>query len=91
MLIWSQFIGYEDGLATEIAYDETTILYGFEIMQEQIKMFFSDVLISTVHVMGSFFSSLINREMDYIVYLWYSLFVRRSYVLSNKIMEDLLL
>lgn len=80
MLIWSQFIGYEDGLATEIAYDETTILYGFEIMQEQIKMFFSDVLISTVHVMGSFFSSLINREMDYmyIVYLWYSLFVRRS-------------
>lgn len=55
MLIWSQFIGYEDGLATEIAYDETTILYGFEIMQEQIKMFFSDVLISTVHVMGSFF------------------------------------
>lgn len=40
MLIWSQFIGYEDGLATEIAYDETTILYGFEIMQEQIKMFF---------------------------------------------------
>lgn len=36
MLIWSQFIGYEDGLATEIAYDETTILYGFEIMQEQI-------------------------------------------------------
>lgn len=77
MLIWSQFIGYEDGLATEIAYDETTILYGFEIMQEQIKMFFSDVLISTVHVMGSFFS-LINREMDYIVYLWYSLFVRRS-------------
>lgn len=78
MLIWSQFIGYEDGLATEIAYDETTILYGFEIMQEQIKMFFSDVLISTVHVMGSFFFSLINREMDYIVYLWYSLFVRRS-------------
>lgn len=76
MLIWSQFIGYEDGLATEIAYDETTILYGFEIMQEQIKMFFSDVLISTVHVMGSFFFSLINREMDYIVYLWYSLFVR---------------
>lgn len=71
-------IGYEDGLATEIAYDETTILYGFEIMQEQIKMFFSDVLISTVHVMGSFFFSLINREMDYIVYLWYSLFVRRS-------------
>lgn len=78
MLIWSQFIGYEDGLATEIAYDETTILYGFEIMQEPIKMFFSDVLISTVHVMGSFFFSLINREMDYIVYLWYSLFVRRS-------------
>lgn len=78
MLIWSQFIGYEDGLATEIAYDETTILYGFEIMQEQIKMFFTDVLISTVHVMGSFFFSLINREMDYIVYLWYSLFVRRS-------------
>lgn len=78
MLIWSQFIGYEDGLATEIAYDETTILYGFEIMQEQIKMFFSDVPISTVHVMGSFFFSLINREMDYIVYLWYSLFVRRS-------------
>lgn len=78
MLIWSQFIGYEDGLATEIAYDETTILYGFEIMQEQIKMFFSDVLISTVHVMGSFFFSLINGEMDYIVYLWYSLFVRRS-------------
>lgn len=78
MLNWSQFIGYEDGLATEIAYDETTILYGFEIMQEQIKMFFSDVLISTVHVMGSFFFSLINREMDYIVYLWYSLFVRRS-------------
>lgn len=78
LLIWSQFIGYEDGLATEIAYDETTILYGFEIMQEQIKMFFSDVLISTVHVMGSFFFSLINREMDYIVYLWYSLFVRRS-------------
>lgn len=78
MLIWSQFIDYEDGLATEIAYDETTILYGFEIMQEQIKMFFSDVLISTVHVMGSFFFSLINREMDYIVYLWYSLFVRRS-------------
>lgn len=78
MLIWSQFIGYEDGLATEIAYDETTILYGFEIMQEQIKMFFSDVLISTVHVMGSFFFPLINREMDYIVYLWYSLFVRRS-------------
>lgn len=78
MLIWSQFIGYEDGLSTEIAYDETTILYGFEIMQEQIKMFFSDVLISTVHVMGSFFFSLINREMDYIVYLWYSLFVRRS-------------
>lgn len=78
MLIWSQFIGYEDGLATEIAYDETTILYGFEIMQEQIKMFISDVLISTVHVMGSFFFSLINREMDYIVYLWYSLFVRRS-------------
>lgn len=78
MLIWSQFIGYEDGLATEIAYDETTILYGFEIMQEQIKMFFSDVLISTVHVMGSFFFSLINREMDYIVYLWYSLLVRRS-------------
>lgn len=78
LLIWSQFIGFEDGLATEIAYDETTILYGFEIMQEQIKMFFSDVLISTVHVMGSFFSSLINREMDYIVYLWYSLFVRRS-------------
>lgn len=78
MLIWSQFIGYKDGLATEIAYDETTILYGFEIMQEQIKMFFSDVLISTVHVMGSFFFSLINREMDYIVYLWYSLFVRRS-------------
>lgn len=78
MLIWSQFIGYDDGLATEIAYDETTILYGFEIMQEQIKMFFSDVLISTVHVMGSFFFSLINREMDYIVYLWYSLFVRRS-------------
>lgn len=78
MLIWSQFIGYEDGLATEIAYDETTILYGFEIMQEQIKMFFSDVLISTVHVMGSCFFSLINREMDYIVYLWYSLFVRRS-------------
>lgn len=55
LLIWSQFIGFEDGLATEIAYDETTILYGFEIMQEQIKMFFSDVLISTVHVMGSFF------------------------------------
>lgn len=78
MLIWSQFIGYEDGLATEIAYDETTILYGFEIMQEQIKMFFSDMLISTVHVMGSYFFSLINRDMDYIVYLWYSLFVRRS-------------
>lgn len=78
MLIWSQFIGYEDGLATEIAYDETTILYGFEIMQEQIKMFFSDMLIRTVHVMGSYFLSLINRDMDYIVYLWYSLFVRRS-------------
>lgn len=62
MLIWSQFIGYEDGLATEIAYDETTILYGFEIMQEQIKMFFSDVLISTVHVMGSFFS--FNKQRD---------------------------